>query len=927
MSRNALVVGINTYQYLSNLVAPAADAEAIARRLEEDGDFRVTRLPEAIVSTPNANIPTVGSTRGITQAQLENALIDLFQPSSNQFPDTALFYFSGHGVPDVRGYDQGFLATSDTDPQYPRLSVSLRWLQWLLAESPVRQQVVWLDCCHSGALLINVESANPGYGNSRDRCFIASSRSFERSWQDLNSPYSVLTKALLEGLDPQRLRGRWVDTFSLIDYVNQALKGELQTPICTNFGEAINLTRCWQDQSFSVESLQIDSNICPYKGLEFFDLNNNDFQYFFGRERLTDQLLDRVRTNNFIALVGASGSGKSSVLRAGLLHQIQLGQRITGSNQWRIRITCPDRNPMQNLALAFVDEVSDLDRAESLIRASNLLCTEALGLSHLVQASTASRVILVIDQFEEVFTLCENNEEREQFFACLMSALSSTNNQLCLIIAVRSDFIGKCLEQKYSGLAQTITSNTINVLPMEDNEIRDIICKPAHQAGLEVDAALVTEILADIKGSPGNLPLLQYALKTLWQQRQSNQLTLSIYHEMGGISGTLDKRATEIYQNFNAEHQSTMQHIFQQLTQLGEGTEDTRRRMLQSDLISVPQHTLELVSHVIATLTAPENRLLVASAAVGKNNCSEQMVVIDVAHESLIRHWQLLRQWIEKSRDLLRQKHQIEASAIAWREHNYHSDYLLKGKQCLEAKHIYNLGLQQRFSMPPVSVDFIRNSIQYRQIHRVKVMIFFALPLLLALITAEHFIREAKVNKSFENIRAANTKQARESINYLIRGCKERRNHAGWFPLYLDERLFGNCRSLTRVILAGIHLEKISLNSADLTSTDLRGGNLSGADLYKAYLMSSDLRGINLRASDLRYADLSGADLSGANLTQAKLNGAKLRGIRLYGADLSFADLSHVIALEKEGLEEALICKTILPNNLNISSDRDCSPD
>ena len=532
-------------------------------------------------SKKNSKKPIVSDKQAVSRDALKQALKQLFLPDSSQAPETALFYFSGHGIPDEEGFDKGYLAGSDTNPQNPSsCGVSLRWLQWLLAESPVKQQIIWLDCCHSGSLLVNVEAANPGHGESRDRCFIASSREFEQSWEDLNSPYSVLTKALLDGLDPTRLPGRWLDTFELVNFVNQALKGELQTPLCTNFGEAINLTRTWQVEPEAETEKSTDSGICPYKGLEYFDNNDHDPKYFFGREALISKLLDKSGLQILWHWWGASGNGKSSVLRAGLLHQLSLGRRITGSERWRIRITRPDRIPMQNLALAFVDEgLSDLDRAEDLGRASGLLQEGASGLARLIQASSAPRVILVIDQFEEVFTRCEDLEEREQYFACLLGALSETDGKLCLILAMRADFVGKCLEKEYSGLAQKIQQQMVSVMPMKPEELEAAITKPAKQVGLRIESALIPEILNDIQGAPGSLPLLQYTLKELWNRREGNQLRLSAYQGLGGINGTLDKRATEIFQSFDQDLQPTVQHIFQQLTQLGEGTEDTRRRV------------------------------------------------------------------------------------------------------------------------------------------------------------------------------------------------------------------------------------------------------------------------------------------------------------------------------------------------------------
>ncbi|MFM7424146.1 MAG: caspase family protein, partial [Elainella sp.] len=684
-----------------------------------------------------------------------------------QAPETALFYFSGHGIPDREGFDKGYLATSDTDPNNPQSAISLRWLQWLLSESPVKQQIVWLDCCHSGSLLVNVGAANPGNSESRDRCFIASSREFESSWEDLNSPHSVLTKALLDGLDPNRLPGRWIDTFALVDYINQALKGELQTPVCTNFGEAIRLTKTWRVADQPTDDTQADRGICPYKGLEFFDCNSEDPKYFFGRDRLVGQLLDHVRTKNFLALVGASGNGKSSVLRAGLLHQLQLGKRITGSDGWRIRITRPDQKPMQNLALAFVEDgLSDLDRAAALGSATGLLNEGAAGLQRLVQASTAPRVILVIDQFEEVFTRCENAQEREQFFACLMGALSSTDNKLCLIIAMRADFIGKCFEQPYSGLAQQIQQHLMNVLPMEPEELKAAICKPAEQVGLEIEPALVTEMLTDIAGAPGSLPLLQYTLKELWQQRQGNRLVLSAYQTLGGISGTLDQRATAIYNSFESAEQRTVQHIFQQLTQLGEGTEDTRRRVFQADLVAEPQHSAVQVQRVIERLSSPEHRLLVTSEVVSKANQSERMAIVDVAHEALIRHWKLLREWIEQNRDLLRQQRKIEASADAWREQGQKPGYLLQGLPLTEAMH-FDKQQRDTFPLSDPAKAFIQRSIKQRHWNRLKTASWLIIPALLAVGLVEFSLREASVTATSARLDQQGTYEERQAIEAL----------------------------------------------------------------------------------------------------------------------------------------------------------------
>ncbi|PSN17549.1 hypothetical protein C7271_17190, partial [filamentous cyanobacterium CCP5] len=450
MSRNALIVGINQYRHLSPLKAPAVDAEAIAQRLERDSDFRVMRIPEV---APEGK-PSVGQQTVVSLAQLEDALIQLFKPEGNQYPDTALLYFSGHGLWKEKGIAEGYLATSDTNPSARFYGLSLTWLRRLLEESPVRQQIIWLDCYHSGALLDFAE-ADPGdRGRGRDRCFIAASRNFELAYEDLGSDHSVRTRALLEGLEPGRLGDRWATNLSLTDFITETLKRELQTPICNNSGEPINLTRRWQAAAETTTPVAT-TGICPYKGLSYFDWNSDDPNYFYGRQALTDELLDHVRTDNFLAITGASGSGKSSVLRAGLLHQLQQGRRIGGSDRWDIRLFLPGDNPCQNLAAAFIDGgISHIERAEQQGKAEALIKEGADGLRRLVQTTASPRVVLVVDQFEEVFTLCQDAAERAHFFATLLGALDSCGDKLCLILAMRADFVGRCFEQDYSGLAQ-----------------------------------------------------------------------------------------------------------------------------------------------------------------------------------------------------------------------------------------------------------------------------------------------------------------------------------------------------------------------------------------------------------------------------------------------------------------------------------------
>ncbi|NMG09789.1 hypothetical protein DP117_24040 [Brasilonema sp. UFV-L1] len=399
MKREALVVGINQYPSHTNLSTPAKDAEQVAKLLKEYGEFEVYRLPnkqgERLVDPDGL----------VKQQHLEDAINRLFSTKDGKIPDTAVLYFAGHGL--LKEDEDGkevFLATGETRPGKER-GITIKKLQEILANSQVRQQIVWLDCCHSGALMTDLGEVHKG----RDRCFITACREFETATGE------VLTKALLEALDPIEKENKLVTNYTLEDFIKQKLEHTPQHPVIRNDGEIILTGKDG-----------VLSKICPYKGLEYFDFNPEepkkaiDPRYFYGRTQLTNQLLEKVEESNFLAVLGASGSGKSSVVRAGLLYQLYLGEKIPSSNRWKIyKPFTPGEHPLQNLAKVFVDsELSDNARA-SLFAAQG-----ADGLGQLINNANAERVVLVADQFEEVFTLCQDHSKRQQFFECLMGAVN-----------------------------------------------------------------------------------------------------------------------------------------------------------------------------------------------------------------------------------------------------------------------------------------------------------------------------------------------------------------------------------------------------------------------------------------------------------------------------------------------------------------------
>ncbi|MDJ0678697.1 MAG: pentapeptide repeat-containing protein [Xenococcaceae cyanobacterium MO_167.B52] len=906
MSRDALVVGINQYQdhRLRNLDTPAIHGKAIAEILEKYGDFNVCRLPEAI--DPDTGKPYIANTQELSLTQLKKALVKLFKPQGRQIPDTALFYFSGHGIREDLAIQEGFLATSNVNPSLSFYGLSLQWLRRLLQESPIKQQIIWLDCCHSGGLL-NFNEADPGeQGQARDRCFIAASRAFEASYEGLKSNYTALTKVLLEGLDPNRCPQEWITNYSLMEFINQNLRHEKQNLVSTNFGSPINLTRTLHTP-ISVSKGQDNDDICPYKGLEYFDFNESDPKYFYGREKLTAQLIDQVGQNNFLAILGASGSGKSSVLRAGLLHQLKLGRKLAGSQNWKIKIMLPGQHPLQSLAFCWLDSnLSDPERATQLDHIESLLKQGGEGLRKLVQASSANRVILVVDQFEEAFTRCQDLKERETFFRCLLEALDQTDNKLGLILAMRIDFFGKCVQPEYGGLGEIIQANLITIPPMETEELRQAIIKPAAKVKLTLESGLVEEILKDLEGSPNSLLLLQDTLTQLWQRRKNNQLKLSAYAQLGGIGGTLNQRATDVYKSLSKQEQDCAQHIFLSLTAFSKGTGNNHRGVFKQDLV-IAKHNQDLIDQVVQKLA--DEKLIVTKNPIETNSEMAQPAEITLAYEALIKNWILLRQWLDEYRDLLRQKPKIEDGARDSQSSEQKTNYLLSKTRLQEAN--YSEKQQQKKYLPSkLTAKFAAQNSKYQKRETIKSLVLFSVISLIGTAMVGYFIvRELWWNEDkilIQNCKGKEYCQGRiEALARLVKARKSLKSYNLSGANLIDA-------NLSDANLSDANLNFVALNFANLNRANLSGATLFGATLNRADLDRANLSDANLNRADLDHANLSeanlnGADLDHATLFDANLNGATLNGANLNRVNLNFANLNFANLIEAKNLTPSQI--------------------
>jgi WD40 repeat protein/uncharacterized caspase-like protein len=352
-----------------------------------------------------------------------------------------------------------------------------------------------------------------------------------------------------------------------------------------------------------------DLGLCPYMGLRAFA--ETDAQYFYGRAALTQRLLQTVSQQSCIAVVGASGSGKSSLVQAGLIAQLRQGKQLPGSAAWWMGRMRPGDRPLTALAQCLVDPGTAKEQAYQQLQIEGMLHQGTEGFVHWLRTRSEPMIVLVIDQFEELFTLTAA-AERQQFLDLILGGVEYAGDRYKLIFTLRADFMADGLA--IPTLAPILQQSLLVPSTLSPADYRQVITQPAEQVGLTVEPGLVEVLLQDLNQAAGDLPLLEFVLEQLWEQRQSGQLTLAAYQQaIGGLRGALERKAQAVYDSLNAEGQACAQWIFLALTQLGDGTADTRRRIPKSDLL-VAKYPAPLVEQTLQTLIAA--KLIVIDAEI-----------------------------------------------------------------------------------------------------------------------------------------------------------------------------------------------------------------------------------------------------------------------------------------------------------------------
>ncbi|NGO42966.1 WD40 repeat domain-containing protein [Streptomyces ureilyticus] len=416
-------------------------------------------------------------------------------------------------------------------------------------------------------------------------------------------------------------------------------------------GDRREWERRWREAAAQrVESYAEDDGVSPYPGLRRFQ--PEDQERFFGRERLTAQLTELTWARRLVAVVGASGSGKSSLLRAGLIPALR-GSTSAEERPAAIRIFAPGPRPARTHGHLLTADGSGTDTADT--------------------PETADTVV-VVDQFEEVFTLCRDAAERAEFVELLLAALRP-ERRLRVVIAVRADFFGHCAG--YPGLAEALRAATLLVGPMTPRELRESVVRPAASAHLTVERALTARIVEEVSGEPGALPLMSHALLETWRRRRSGRLDLEGYEAAGGVRGAVARTAEEAYQRLPPRQAERARRILLHLVTPDEGTEDTRRTVDRAELdTGNDDGDTEAVLELLVRA-----RLLTLDDGT-----------VDVAHEALITSWPRLRGWIEEDRERLLIHRRLAAAAAEWEALGRDPGALYRGSRLALAEEHFGQG-------------------------------------------------------------------------------------------------------------------------------------------------------------------------------------------------------------------------------------------
>ncbi|MBU1747575.1 MAG: hypothetical protein KKA73_07795, partial [Chloroflexi bacterium] len=426
----------------------------------------------------------------------------------------------------------------------------------------------------------------------------------------------------------------------------------------------------------------------PYKGLSPF--LETDAPDFFGREALLARLLERLGgepepgteawTAHFLTVVGPSGSGKSSVVRAGLVPALRRAAQWS-AERWHIATMFPGADPQAALDAALDEALPSLPHPSPASEGGARARVWGGDLAD--RLPEHDRLLLVIDQAEELFTLTQDADVRARFVANLLAAAQAPHSPLYVVVTLRADYFAQPLQSPDWG--RLFTRRVEFTLPLSPEELHRAIVEPARRAGVNVEPGLVDDLVADASGASGALPLLQYALTELFERREGNTMTLAAYRDIGGLTGALVGRVDALYAGLTPLEQAAARHLFLRLVVLDEEGGVARRRVPRAEILSLAgQPWRGEISSADAQRQALEtvldlfgrHRLLTfdQDPAIGAPT-------VEIAHEALIAAWDCLGDWIRASREDLRLRRRLRALTQEWEQSGRDPSFLARGRQ------------------------------------------------------------------------------------------------------------------------------------------------------------------------------------------------------------------------------------------------------
>lgn len=401
----------------------------------------------------------------------------------------------------------------------------------------------------------------------------------------------------------------------------------------------------------------------PYKGLHAF--SELDAQDFFGRRPLTEDLLRAVKDRRLVAVVGPSGIGKSSVVRAALIPALRAGA-FPESREWVITDMFPGSYPFEELEAALLQVA--VEHPEGL---TEDLARDERGILRVTKRILPpdSQALLLVDQFEELFTLGTDEETRRLFLDALTTLALDKRSRVRVVITLRADFFDRPL--RYPRFGELLREGMVAVTAPGEADLAEAITRPGEGVGVRFEPGLVSRIIADVNDQPGALPLLQYALTELFAARTSNLLTIHGYQSSGGVLGALGRRAEELYQGLDTLGREAVRQVFLRLVAVSDVAEDTRRRVRRQELNGLAVDP-EVLNEVIRRFG--EYRLL----SFDRDTLTRGPTV-EVAHEALLSEWERLRTWISERREDLLLERRLSEAVEEWDRAGRDPSYLLTG--------------------------------------------------------------------------------------------------------------------------------------------------------------------------------------------------------------------------------------------------------